>query len=124
MKIVEDDETIEVMQYEFFDPKEMEIANEAIELEIIGICYLVCDYDTCDCICDDYYGGFFWSSNESSGIAFESILDAKCFIKENDLVHRVYIQTSYRYDEDNFAYDFELLVPLIRKNKINNIINS
>jgi hypothetical protein len=112
------------MQFDFYNQNEREMANDAIELEIIGICYLVCDYDTCDCICDDYYGGFFWSSNESSGIAFESILDAKCFIKENDLVHRVCIQTSYRYDEDNFVYDFELLEPLIRICKINDIVNS
>ena len=73
--------------------KDSEIANEAIELEIIETCYQICNNDTGECI--DFYdeGGFFWCSDESSSITFTSIENARHFVKDNDLGNCVYIQT-------------------------------
>ena len=124
MKTIEDDDNIEVMQFDFFDQKDREIANEALELELLSICYQICNNDTGECI--DFYdeGGLYWCSDESSSITFKSIEDAKHFIIDNDLENLVYIQTYFMYDYDIFLDDFESLEPEIRICKIDNIINS
>lgn len=124
MKTIEEDDKIQVMQFDFFEQKDREIANEAIELGILSICYQLCNNDTGQCIDFDDDGGFFWCSDENSAIMLESIEEAKYFIKYYDLEHSAYIQTYFMYDVDVFLDDFELLVPLIRTFKINNIIKS
>lgn len=124
MEIIENDETIEVVQYDFLSQKDREIANEAIELEILSICYQLCNNDTGQCIDFDDDGGLFFCSDENSSITFESLVKAKHFIKYYDLEQHVYIQTYFMYNLDVFLDDFELLEPEIRTCKIHNVINS
>lgn len=123
MKKIEDKDMIEVVDYDFWSQKEMEIVNEAFELKLVGKCYQLCYYDTGECIDYDYDYDFFWCITER-GITFKSIEDAKHFIEDNDLRQCLFIQTYFMHDNDIFLDDFEFLEPLIRMCKINDIINS
>lgn len=123
MKTIEDDDKIEVLEFDFLDQKGREIVNEAFELKLIGKCYQLCNNDTGDCIDYDYDYDFFWCSTKR-GIIFKSIEDAKHFIEDNDLRQCLFIQTYFMHNNDIFLDDFEFLEPLIRMCKINDIINS